>query len=321
MASERSDHRSFVFSFLTREHGWAEADFLAPEGPAHFSLSYLADALTQLLDAVDAILAGENSASAWWGEEPGFFRWEFQRDRSALNLRIWVEDGTAGSWFGPERDHLNDQGPHDQKGHLHLPEKLLLSTHGSVDAIMAGIALGAERALLELGEVQYWVRWQHPFPIERLRSVRSQLGMDQRTPDKDDKYDPLITEMIRRWSRFLFARQDVEGMGPWAQDQFLNYRDELAFEGLHFMNDAALHHVDGENTRPTDWANFMKWRGEVKRFGENPDGWNREYYRAYFARLVRDLPEEKLPRYIRNFTTLLSAEDIAEVIANRPETP
>jgi hypothetical protein len=317
----------FRFSFLVREHGWAEGDFLAPEGPTHLSASYLGDALGSLLRAVDGVLDGAESASATWREEPGHFRWAFIRRQSRLELRIFVQDGTAGLWFGPERDAATDRQNRGSRLDWsdEPPDSLLLNTSGSVREIALAVADGAQRVLTDLGEVNYWLRWTaQPFPLALLRSIQGKLDVPATgyAEDLANKFDPLLPEMIKRWSAYLRGELSEEEFGPWVRAELgTGWRDEIAHDGLQRMNDASLGYDGSSESKGQYWLAFRDWAKQLRRFADDPSEWNRAYYKDYFRRILDGARESSVPRFAQAFRGVLSENDIAEALETRPQQP
>lgn len=134
------------------EHvGWAVARVSHGEQEASLTASYLGDALPDLLTAVDDVLAGAGRARASWCEEPGTFTWTLTRAGDDLRVHVaWRPSSDPG-------------------------ETVFDATCPLADAA-AGLAAGARSTLERYGEVDYWDRWDHPFPVDRLRSVERRLA-------------------------------------------------------------------------------------------------------------------------------------------------
>jgi hypothetical protein len=121
------------------------------------SASYLDDALGDLLRAVRAIAQGAPSACASWAEEPGEFRWLFDRTAGRLRIRIL--------WF----DELWSDAPEGQ-GELRFD-----ATCEAAQAVRAG-AGAARRVIDRYGEVGYRARWvEHPFPTDERTALEALL--------------------------------------------------------------------------------------------------------------------------------------------------
>ena len=115
--------------------------------------SYLSDALGDLIRAVRALLEGAENARASWEEEPGEYRWVFQRSGSEVRIRLL------------DFADVHDQAP-DEDG-----EVLLDATCALRDLGLA-VATGAQGVLDELGTAGYLARWElHPFPTDDLAAL------------------------------------------------------------------------------------------------------------------------------------------------------
>jgi hypothetical protein len=130
--------------------GWADARFAIGDEAADLpNVSYLSDALGDLLRAVLGIEREESAVSVVWVLEPGGYRWTFRRRGEDVDIRIvefpeWVE----------------------------LPEergRILLDASCGVGELVAAVARGARSVLVELGEAGYHEAWiEHPFPTDEL---------------------------------------------------------------------------------------------------------------------------------------------------------
>jgi len=69
--------------------GWVDCVISDEKKMVTISASYLSDALGGLLDAVLKLINGENKVYARFDEEPGEYRWVFEKTKSnAVNLTI-----------------------------------------------------------------------------------------------------------------------------------------------------------------------------------------------------------------------------------------
>ena len=109
--------------------------------------------LGDLIRAVLALLEGAEEARAAWEEEPGEYRWVFQRSASDVRTRLLAF---------PD---VYDDAP-DEKG------TLLLDATCSARDLGQAIASGAQRVLDEVGSEEYQRRWvEHPFPAADLSAL------------------------------------------------------------------------------------------------------------------------------------------------------
>jgi hypothetical protein len=73
--------------------GWIEAGIYDGVNHTFPTASYLSDAPADLARAAISLLEGAEEATCSWEEEPGEFRWIFEREGEELTLRIlWFED-------------------------------------------------------------------------------------------------------------------------------------------------------------------------------------------------------------------------------------
>jgi hypothetical protein len=143
--------------------GWAEARLVDGAASATITASYLSDALADLLEAVVGLLAGADETRCCWAEEPGQYRWIFQRYGRRVDLDVlWFDDD-----YNPEIDFRGA----DEHG------KLVFSTQQSLSVLAAAIADGAGLVLAEYGEEGYLEQWHlYPFPTEALVQVQTLLS-------------------------------------------------------------------------------------------------------------------------------------------------
>jgi hypothetical protein len=149
-----------AFSSLTFEYaiagvGWADATIADSESSARLTASYLGDALGDLLLAVWLLLEGATRAQCSWEEEPGEYRWLFERHGPDVHLEV-----VAGMRiFG-----VQERGD------------ILFETTQPLLVVAEAFTSAAERILSQYGEEGYRARWvQHDFPTATLRSIRERL--------------------------------------------------------------------------------------------------------------------------------------------------
>jgi hypothetical protein len=148
------------FSFRLTGTGWAEGRIAVGDSFATPTASYLSDALGDLIRAVRALLEGAEDARASWEEEPGEYRWVFQRSGSEVRMRLLAF---------PD---VYDDGP-DEDG------QALLDVTCLVTDLALAVASGAQRVLDQLGPDEYQQRWvEHPFPTDDLTALERLVGRD-----------------------------------------------------------------------------------------------------------------------------------------------
>jgi hypothetical protein len=142
------------FSYRLTGFGWSEARIADATGEATVTASYLSDALRDLVDAVCVITEGKLESRCSWDEEPGEYRWIFNRDSNAARLKILVFD------------ELWSDKP-DTEG------RLIYTTEQPILRLARLVLSECQRLLNDLGEDGYHREWgAHPWPttsIDRLR--------------------------------------------------------------------------------------------------------------------------------------------------------
>src|SRR5664279_1329088 len=145
------------FHYRLTGTGWSEARLADDRGSATITASYLSDALGELLEAVGLLLEGAPAARCSWDEEPGEYRWIFDRDEETVRLRVL---GFRGLW-GNEPDERGST---------------VFETVQTLRALASAIAAGAQTVLDEYGEEGYKAKWiEHSFPTGHLATIREKL--------------------------------------------------------------------------------------------------------------------------------------------------
>jgi hypothetical protein len=138
--------------------GWSECTVRIDDVAATVTASYLSDALDELCRAVADVLRGDATARASFDEEPGEYRWIFDRagaDRLRVRILMFNE---------------YDGGRPDNEGTSVFDAECRLRT-------FAGALLSElQRLLSEYGEDGYRGRWiEHEFPTRRIAQLRGLL--------------------------------------------------------------------------------------------------------------------------------------------------
>ena len=145
------------FGYRLTGTGWSEARL--EDGPSSVTItaSYLGDALGELLAAVEVLLEGAEQASCSWAEQPGEYRWIFDRAGSDVRLRVLALPN-------------DDPRETDDRG------QVVFESTAPVREIAGAIANGAQKVLDEYGEDEYLRLWaQHPFPLRHLELIQAHL--------------------------------------------------------------------------------------------------------------------------------------------------
>lgn len=147
------------FTYRLTGTGWAEARVSDQSSSATVTASYLEDALGVLLEPVGVMLEGAAEARYSWEEEPGEYRWIFERAGSDMHLRLLAF-----------RD-VYSRDP-DSKG------VVVFETRQRLREIATAIADGARAVLNEYGEDEYRRRWvDFPFPLGHLEMIQAHLDV------------------------------------------------------------------------------------------------------------------------------------------------
>jgi len=146
------------FSYILLEFGWAECTVEIDERRITVSASYLSDALGDLSSAVVNLLRGELSASATFSEEPGEFRWQFDRQSQGIvRIRIF--------WNMPRWN-----------GQVHDPSIPIFDAVCQVNSFAGQFVAELQRLLREFGEDGYRACWtEHDFPKKHLDELEQLL--------------------------------------------------------------------------------------------------------------------------------------------------
>jgi len=150
-------HSEMEFSYKLKGAGWGEARVGDAANHVLLPTSYLTDVLSELLQAVGTLLEGAWSAQCSWEEEPGEYRWLFERRDGRVSVRILA----FSSQYPPQPDGAGT---------------LVFETECSLMEAASAIAGGCEQVLVEHGEAGYKEKWiEHPFPTEILKMVKATL--------------------------------------------------------------------------------------------------------------------------------------------------
>ena len=156
------------FEFRLTGSGWARGRIAIGEQSAEVTASYLGDALADLLEAVLELCEGATESRASWAEEPGEYRWVFERLPFGVRVRLL------------DFPHMPSDAP-DKDG------RLLFDEDCSLWQLASAVAAGARRTLEEHGVEGYEAEWlANPFPGEELALVEQWVG---RHPDGSSTLD------------------------------------------------------------------------------------------------------------------------------------
>lgn len=141
------------FQFHVKPHGWATAVFEASsEVAVSFEVSYMADGLAQLVDALLGLRAGQPDASVGWAEEPGSHRLAFERHGDHVRMSIWHH----------QDDLWGEQLDNEGAGGI-----LVFRVTEPLDELVASVAAG----LAAVSAPGYEKSFRMPFPAAALDSL------------------------------------------------------------------------------------------------------------------------------------------------------
>lgn len=87
-SDQQADDLMIKLAYTLKEHGWAEIDAQLAQTAIRFPLSYISQALDDLVAAVTAILLGQPVARFALIDEPGAFCWILVRRQDRLAVTI-----------------------------------------------------------------------------------------------------------------------------------------------------------------------------------------------------------------------------------------
>jgi hypothetical protein len=148
-------------SYHLLDHGWARVTLSSGEAALALSVSYITDALDELVEAVIKLLLGMEEASLRWRTEPGEYRVQFQARGDTVSVQV-LERRTPVRWAD------------------------VLSAEGS----LLHLGIQVRSALRQLRQTHglegYKTSWGREFPIEHQRRlealIRQEKRRDQRVP-------------------------------------------------------------------------------------------------------------------------------------------
>ncbi|WP_326825793.1 hypothetical protein [Streptosporangium sp. NBC_01756] len=144
------------FSYGAPEHGWAIVTIGHEDREVRMVVSYVTDALRDLLYSLVRVTQGDDFRFSWDGE-PTEYRWIFTHEGDVVRLRILTF-----------RDHMRPEP--DEAGRESFT--LLSETGPLVRAVVRSV----RRLLSEMGEEDYARQWRdQAFPLRELNTLESWL--------------------------------------------------------------------------------------------------------------------------------------------------
>jgi hypothetical protein len=151
--------------------GWARAEIRHGNQIARLTVSYLSNALSDLLDGVQRVLGGAEVAEFVWWEEPGEYRWRFETIDGVTVLSI-----TSTSDIRRE-EHWNDDGWDIDLAEEGGPDVVEFRAECDMAELAGAIVVAARSLIAKDGEAGYLHRWiEHPFPMSKVNAVEAILS-------------------------------------------------------------------------------------------------------------------------------------------------
>lgn len=156
--------RAVTFWYRLTGSGSSEAGIYDGVERAFPTASYISDALGDLARAVIALLQGAPGSTCSWEEEPGAYRWIFNRQGEDLQIEIlWFEDPLS---FEPQE-----------------PGKRIFLSQCRLRRFAAQLRDQLQGLLAEHGEEGYRRNWGlHDFPTYELNNLDELLALPADTP-------------------------------------------------------------------------------------------------------------------------------------------
>ncbi|HEY1532063.1 MAG TPA: hypothetical protein VGF80_14680 [Galbitalea sp.] len=322
----------FTFRYWLHGRGWADAIIESHDRQVPLTASWLSDALRLLLEAVDDFVAGSRTSEASWEEEPGQYRWVFDRPDETPRLRVLAERGTRQldktleSLSGSSLEIVREG---------RAPEAVLFEGRASDNFIAAAIAAGARETLLREGEVRYFEKWgAGTFPLDVLNSIERKIGLSitEAPTSVAPEPDPRRPELIAQWRRFVDGQSDTDEMERWLRRQpsFDYPQTTLIKSGLKIFAEQ-VKTADRLRAVPEDAAAaFEQWLAEAAAYDADPMAWYRsndrlvEQFKAvrkpYRLELARRWQKRKGNQVVQAVLDQLGIT-WDELIADAPEDP
>lgn len=144
--------RPVSFWFRLIGAGTGRAGISDGQHDAQFITSYLSDPLGDLARAMIVLLQGGSKAHCAWAEEPGEWRWLFERHGGELGIRIL--------WF----ERTFSKAP-DEQGELRYSSRCRLRQFASQ------VREQLRQILNEVGLEEYREEWRGDFPLARYEQL------------------------------------------------------------------------------------------------------------------------------------------------------
>jgi len=144
------------FSYGAPEHGWAVVTIVHEDREARMVVSYVTDALRDLLYGLVRVTQGDEFRFSW-DDEPTEYRWIFTHEGSAVRLRILKF-----------RDRMRPEP--DEAG------REVFTLLSEVGPLVRAVVRSVRRLLSAMGAEEYARQWGgQAFPLRELNVLESWL--------------------------------------------------------------------------------------------------------------------------------------------------
>ncbi|MER6946458.1 hypothetical protein ABT294_20730 [Nonomuraea sp. NPDC000554] len=144
------------FAYAAPEHGWAVVSIGHEGREARMDVSYLTDALQELLYSLVRVTQGDDMRFSWDGE-PTEYRWILTHEDGGVRLRIF----TFPYRTRPEPDEMGLE---------------LFTLQAEVWSLVRAVVRSVRRLLFEMGEEEYSRQWGgRAFPLRELNVLEAWL--------------------------------------------------------------------------------------------------------------------------------------------------
>jgi hypothetical protein len=326
MTENEATHSSLdvpiAFSYRLTGVGWAEAELAAGSQTIHLTASYLSNALDDLLKAIEEVLDGSPHSEACWAEEPGQFRWDFERGASELQVRIFVEEGTRREW--PEPGWEAPAGAHTNDTEEGV-EFSAFSASAPVAAVAQAIADGAGRVLEQEGELGYWEEWlEARFPVDRLWRIQDILGLSRTAlPDPTPHgEDPVREQLQDLWVAFLSGELSPDEAVESIESGDYRGRSKLPVvrQGVRTLRSDAQSGGWPPDAETSSAARYADWLVGLELYDRDPLAWHRQYWINRLADSIAGLSIATAIEIAEEYVGFLDRSDIEQTIRTRRPT-
>jgi hypothetical protein len=151
-----SDHAEISFGIGEVRAGWMLWTLSHESRSVDIAVSYISDALEDMLDACVRLLEGSRSATFAWEGEPEVFRWVFTSTGDVVSVRL-------------------EQYVDDPKRRPELQPGILIDAEAGVVSFCQSVAAAVAQLLDDIGEERYLREWGAHFPTTLLRRVQRRV--------------------------------------------------------------------------------------------------------------------------------------------------